>query len=153
MFDNIVDIQVVASVAGVILLAYIGLVQYSRYVAHKKKHANDGDDRVTMANTFAVIPYAIIPILFGVGAAFVGVSFADYFAGAGWVTTCAGVALAAVIMTLAAYILMDVGLIKHVGDAVYFDTIESKFRDSVVSDVSEDQIKDALIAYLTKGKV
>lgn len=154
MFDNIENIQIVIAVAAVFVVAYMALVQYSRYVAHKKKHMNDSDeDIVTMANTFAVIPYAVIPFLFAAGAVFAGLVLTDYAVGRMWVDACVGPMIAAPIFTIAVYILMDIGLVKHVGDAVYFDTIESKFRSTVVEPVvSDDKIAQALMDLL-KGKV
>lgn len=146
MFANIEHIQIVAACAVVIVLAYIGLVQYSRYVAHKKKHVND-ESTSKLTNSFAFIPYALIPIMFGAAAVFVGLVAADYIAFRGWVDGDSGVLIASVIFSIALYIVMDAGLVRHVGDAVYFDTIESKFlgvADDVVDDVDTVDVKRAI---------
>lgn len=151
MFANIEHIQIVAACAAVVVLAYIGLVQYSRYVAHKKKHVND-ESTSELPNNFAVIPYALIPIMFGAAAVFVGLVVADYVAFRGWVDGVSGALIASVIFSIVLYIVMDAGLIRHVGDAVYFDTIESKFLGvaaDAVDDVDAVDIRKVVAEALT----
>ena len=43
--------------------------------------------------------------------------------------------------------------LAHVGDAVYFDTIESKFQQGVAADlITDDEVKAAVAEYLKNRK-
>lgn len=132
---------------------YAVLVQYSRYTAHKKAHFDDDDpDKVAMASKFAIVPYLIIPLIFcgiSVCCSLFGV---DYAANSGYVTDAEGIAVWTVAVAVAVYLILDYKLVSHVGDAVYFDTIESKFQQGIADLITDDEVKAAVAEYLKNRK-
>jgi hypothetical protein len=134
-------------------IGYALLVQYSRYTAHKKAHFNDDDaDKVAMASKFAVVPYMIIPVIFCGLSVFCGLAAVDYALSVDWITGAEGAAIWSVAASAAIYILADFNLVRHVGDALYFDTIESKFHQAAVQDLTDDEVKQAVADYLKNRK-
>lgn len=134
-------------------IGYAVLVQYSRYTAHKKAHFNDDDaDKVAMASKFAFIPYMIIPVIFCGLSVFCGLAAVDYALSVDWITGAEGAAIWAVAASVGIYILADFNLVRHVGDAVYFDTIESKFHQAAVADLTDDEVKQAVADFLKNRK-
>lgn len=134
-------------------IGYALLVQYSRYTAHKKAHFNDDDaDKVVMASKFAFVPYMIIPVIFCGLSVFCGLAAVDYALSVDWITGAEGAAIWSVAASAAIYILADFNLVRHVGDAVYFDTIESKFHQAAVQDLTDDEVKQAVADYLKNRK-
>ena len=134
-------------------IGYAVLVQYSRYTAHKKAHFNDDDaDKVAMASKFAFIPYMIIPVIFCGLSVFCGLAAVDYALSVDWITGAEGAAIWAVAASVGIYILADFNLVRHVGDAVYFDTIESKFHQAVAADLTDDEVKQAVADFLKNRK-
>lgn len=134
-------------------IGYALLVQYSRYTAHKKAHFNDDDaDKVAMASKFAFVPYMIIPIVFCGLSVFCGLAAVDYALSVDWISGAEGAAIASVAASVVIYILADYKLVRHVGDAVYFDTIESKFHQAAVQDLTDDEVKQAVADYLKNRK-
>lgn len=134
-------------------IGYALLVQYSRYTAHKKAHFNDDDaDKVAMASKFAFVPYMIIPVIFCGLSVFCGLAAVDYALSVDWITDAEGAAIWAVAASVGIYILADFNLVRHVGDAVYFDTIESKFHQAAVQDLTDDEVKQAVADYLKNRK-
>lgn len=134
-------------------IGYAVLVQYSRYTAHKKAHFNDDDaDKVAMASKFAFVPYMIIPVIFCGLSVFCGLAAVDYALSVDWITGAEGAAIWAVAASAGIYILADFNLVRHVGDAVYFDTIESKFHQAVAADLTDDEVKQAVADFLKNRK-
>lgn len=134
-------------------IGYAVLVQYSRYTAHKKAHFNDDDaDKVAMASKFAFVPYMIIPVIFCGLSVFCGLAAVDYALSVDWITGAEGAAIWSVAASAGIYILADFNLVRHVGDAVYFDTIESKFHQAVAADLTDDEVKQAVADFLKNRK-
>ena len=143
-----------ALIAACFTVGYAVLVQYSRYTAHKKAHFDDDDtDKVAMASQFAAVPYLIIPLIFCGISVFCSLFAVDYAASSGYVTDAEGIAVWTVAVAVAVYLILDFKLVSHVGDAVYFDTIESKFHQGVTADlITDDEVKAAVAEYLKNRK-
>ena len=142
-----------ALIAACFAVGYAVLVQYSRYTAHKKAHFDDDDpDKVAMASKFAFVPYMIIPIIFCGLSVFCGLAAVDYAMSVDWISATEGAAVWCVAASTIIYILADYNLVRHVGDAVYFDTVESKFHASVAPDLTDDEVKQAVADWLAKTR-
>lgn len=143
-----------ALIAVCFTVGYAVLVQYSRYTAHKKLHFNDDDpDKVAMASNFAAVPYLIIPLMFCGISVLCSLFAVDYAACSGYITDTEGIAVWTVAVAVAVYLILDYKLVSHVGDAVYFDTIESKFHNVAVQDlITDDEVKAAVAEYLKNRK-
>lgn len=153
MLANIPELILTAVICVCFTIGYAVLVQYSRYTAHKKAHFNDDDDdKVAMASKFAFIPYMIIPVIFCGLSVFCGLAAVDYALSVDWITGAEGAAIWSVAASAGIYILADFNLVRHVGDAVYFDTIESKFHQAVAADLTDDEVKQAVADYLKNRK-
>lgn len=153
MLANIPELMLTAVIAACFTIGYAVLVQYSRYTAHKKAHFNDDDaDKVAMASKFAFVPYMIIPLIFCGLSVFCGLAAVDYAVSVDWITGAEGAAIWAVAAAVAIYILADFNLVRHVGDAVYFDTIESRFHQAVAADLTDDEVKAAVEQYMKNRK-
>lgn len=150
---HIPDLLPTALIAVCFTVGYAVLVQYSRYTAHKKLHFNDDDDdKVAMSSKFAIVPYLIIPLIFCGLSVFCSLFAVDYAVYAGYVTGTEGVTGLTVMVAVIIYLLSDYNLVRHVGDAVYFDTIESKFHQGVRKDLTDDEVKAAVAEYLNNRK-
>ena len=152
MLENIPELLMTAVICACFTIGYAMLVQYSRFAAHKKAHADDDDDKVIMASHFAFVPYMIIPIIFCGLSVFCGLAAVDYAMSADWIIGAEGAVIWSVAASTAIYIMADYNLVRHVGDAVYFDTIESKFHQSVAPDLSDDEVKQAVADWLMKHR-
>jgi hypothetical protein len=153
MLANIPELLLTAVICVCFTIGYALLVQYSRYTAHKKAHFNDDDaDKVAMASKFAFVPYMIIPVIFCGLSVFCGLAAVDYALSVDWISGSEGAAIWSVAASAAIYILADFNLVRHVGDAVYFDTIESKFHQAVAADLTDDEVKQAVADYLKNRK-
>ena len=153
MLANIPELRLTAVIAACFTIGYAVLVQYSRYTAHKKAHFHDDDaDKVAMASKFAFIPYMIIPLIFCGLSVFCGLAAVDYAMSVEWITGAEGAAIWSVAATVAIYILADYNLVRHVGDAVYFDTIESRFHQVVAADLTDEEVKAAVEQYMKSRK-
>lgn len=153
MLANIPELLLTAVICVCFTIGYALLVQYSRYTAHKKAHFNDDDaDKVAMASKFAFVPYMIIPVIFCGLSVFCGLAAVDYALSVDWISDAEGAAIWSVAASAIIYILADFNLVRHVGDAVYFDTIESKFHQAVVQDLTDDEVKQAVADYLKNRK-
>lgn len=143
-----------ALIAACFTVGYAVLVQYSRYTAHRKAHFDDDDpDKVAMASKFAVVPYLIIPLMFCGISVFCSLFAVDYAASSGYIAGAEGIAVWAVAVAVAVYLILDYKLVSHVGDAVYFDTIESKFHNVAVQDlITDDEVKAVVAEYLKNRK-
>ena len=154
MLANIPELMLTAAICVCFTIGYAMLTQYSRYTAHRKAHFNDDDpDKVAMASKFAFIPYMIIPIIFCGLSVFCGLAAVDYAMSVDWNSATEGAAGWCVAASTVIYILADYNLVRHVGDAVYFDTIESKFQQGVAADlITDDEVKAAVAEYLKNRK-
>ena len=153
MLANIPELILTAVICACFTIGYAVLVQYSRYTAHKKAHFNDDDDdKVAMASKFAFVPYLIIPVIFCGLSVFCGLAAVDYALSVDWISGAEGAAMCSVAASVVIYILADYKLVRHVGDAVYFDTIESKFHQAAVQDLTDDEVKQAVADYLKNRK-
>lgn len=153
MLANIPELILTAVICACFTIGYAVLVQYSRYTAHKKVHFNDDDaDKVAMASKFAFVPYMIIPVIFCGLSVFCGLAAVDYALSVDWISGAEGAAIASVTASVIIYILADFKLVRHVGDAVYFDTIESRFHQAVVQDLTDDEVKAAVEQYMKNRK-
>ena len=153
MLANIPELILTAVICACFTIGYAVLVQYSRYTAHKKAHfGDDDDDKVAMASRFAVVPYLIIPVIFCGLSVFCGLAAVDYALSLDWISGAEGAAVYSVAASVIIYILADFKLVRHVGDAVYFDTIESKFHQAAVPDLTDDEVKQAVADYLKNRK-
>ena len=153
MLAHIPDLFLTAMIAMCFTVGYAVLVQYSRYTAHKKAHFSDDDpDKVAMASKFAIVPYLIIPLIFCGLSVFCSLFAVDYAVYSGYIIGAEGIDIWTVVAAVAAYLILDFKLVSHVGDAVYFDTIESKFHQAVVQDLTDDEVKQAVAEYLKNRK-
>lgn len=153
MLAHIPELLMTALIAACFTAGYAVLVQYSRYTAHKKAHFDDDDpDKVAMASQFAVVPYLIIPLIFCGISVFCSLFAVDYAASSGYVNDAEGIAVWTVAAAVAVYLILDYKLVSHVGDAVYFDTIESKFHQAVADLITDDEVKAAVAEYLKNRK-
>ena len=153
MLANIPELMLTAVICVCFTIGYAVLVQYSRYTAHKKVHFNDDDaDKVAMASKFAFVTYMIIPVIFCGLSVFCGLAAVDYALSVDWITGAEGAAIWSVAASAGIYILADFNLVRHVGDAVYFDTIESKFHQAVAADLTDDEVKQAVADFLKNRK-
>lgn len=144
-----------ALIAVCFTVGYAVLVQYSRYTAHKKAHFDDDDpDKVAMASNFAVVPYLIIPLIFCGISVLCSLFAVDYAVCSGYITDTEGIAVWTVAVAVAVYLILDFKLVSHVGDAVYFDTIESRFHQAAVAAdiITDDEVKAAVAEYLKNRK-
>ena len=142
-----------AVICACFTIGYAMLTQYSRYTAHKKAHFDDDDpDKVAMASKFAFVPYMIIPIIFCGLSVFCGLAAVDYAMSVDWISATEGAAVWCVASSTIIYILADYNLVRHVGDAVYFDTVESKFQQAVAADLTDDEVKQAVAEFLKNRK-
>lgn len=94
----------------------------------------------------------IIPVVFCGLSVFCGLAAVDYALTAGWLKGAEGAAIASVAASVGIYILADFNLVRHVGDAVYFDTIESRFHAAAAADLTDDEVKQAVADYLKNRK-
>ena len=153
MLAHIPELLMTALIAACFTVGYAVLVQYSRYTAHRKAHFDDDDpDKVAMASKFAAVPYLIIPLIFCGISVFCSLFVVDYAASSGYVTDAEGIAVWTVAAAVAVYLILDFKLVSHVGDAVYFDTIESKFHQGVTADLTDDEVKQAVAEFLKNRK-
>lgn len=148
MFANIHDPVLVAGIALFVVIAYFSLVQYSKFVAHKKAHVNDEGDSLHLSSKFAFIPYFAIPFIFAVVSVMAGMCAVEFCVGKGYISTEEAVMFWTAAASVGIYILADFKLVGHIGDAVYFETIESKFHGVVSSAVDQDEITKAVEAFL-----
>lgn len=152
MFAHIPEINIVIAMCAVAVIGWIGLIQYSKYVQHIKANVDAPEAKQKQAKEFAFIPYLIIPVIFGAISVFAGLWVADYtavkgyFAGAEEITAIAITASIIVNCILAKY------LVNHIGDAVYFATIENKVAKVAEEfpQISEEDMK--LLAVLKQLK-
>lgn len=146
MFANIPEIEITIGIAFVAVLFVLGLVQYSRFIEHRKKHKDDelGTEK------FAVIPYLAVPILGAVVAVCIAAIVTDLAVMKGYMITSEGIAFWNAVMAIIAYALLDHYLIGHIGDAVYYTTIESKVADIAKSVTETDDIDEKVKAALQK---
>lgn len=153
MLANIPELMLTAVICACFTIGYAMLTQYSRYTAHKKVHFDDDDpDKVAMASKFAFVPYMIIPIIFCGLSVFCGLAAVDYAMSVDWISATEGAAVWCVASSTVIYILADYNLVRHVGDAVYFDTVESKFHQAVAADLTDDEVKQAVAEFLKNRK-
>ena len=150
MFENILEKEIVIGIAFVAVLLLLGLTQWSQYVQHQKKHAEDdlGTEK------FAIIPYLVIPILGAVVTTLVSALAVDIAIGRGYITGTEEIAVAMLALDVVLYCLADYYLLGHVGDATYYKTIEAKVADAAKSAAESDDkemSKDDLVQLLAQA--
>ena len=131
MFTNIPELYTVMGLCAVAVVAWIGLVQYSRYQQHIKNNLTASEAKLNAAKEFAFIPYLIVPVLFGALAVAGALWVADFTAVHGYFTGAEELAGVALVSTIAIYCVLSKYLVSHIGDAVYFATIENKVAEVV----------------------
>lgn len=125
MFEHIPELNLIASIAAIAVLAWIVLVQYSKYTDHIKAN-RDNPDNLRLATEFAVFPYAVIPVMFGILAAIASLAITDWAVTRGYISTVTECLGASVILSIVIDCVLAKYLVNQVGNAVYFATIESK---------------------------
>lgn len=147
MFEHIPEINIAIALGAVAVIAWILCIQYSRYVMHKKKHVNDEK----YDEPFAIVPYFIVPILFGALSVIGGLWIGDYLAIKGYLIGVEEIIAISTVASVIVYGVLDYYIVSHVGDAVYFQTIEADMVKSVgkTDDVSKEDLK-ALLRELLK---
>lgn len=144
MLTNIPELEIIAAIAVVAVLLVMSCVQYSRFVEHKKKHKDDeyGTEK------FAVVPYLVIPVFGAVVSVCLALFVTDYAVMKGWIDTVQWIAVVNAFIAVVIYALADNYLIGHLGQAVYYETIESKVADTVKSGAGsadiDEKVKEAL---------
>ena len=148
MFENIPEINNVSAMCAVAVIGWIGLIQYSKYVQHIKANIDASETKFKQAKEFAFIPYLIIPVIFGAISVFAGLWVADYTAVRGYFAGAEEIAVIAIVASIIVNCILSKYLVNHIGDAVYFATIENKVAKAVEEfpPVSEEDMK--LIAVL-----
>ena len=131
MFTNIPEIFTVIGLCALAVVAWIVLVQYSKWQQHIKSNVNSSEAKQQAAKDFAFIPYLVIPVLFGAVAVTGGLWVADLCAVKGWFSGVEEIAVVAVIASVVIDCVLGKYLVSHVGDAVYFATIENKVAEVV----------------------
>ena len=150
MLENISDVPYVIGIAFLAVLFCIAMTQWSAFVAHRKKHKDDelGSEK------FAVIPYLAIPLLGALITTILAAVGVDVAIGHGYITgDTEEITLITVIADIILWCLADYYLVSHIGDAVYYQTIESKVADaakSVVPSLDDPETLKALIKQLIK---
>lgn len=147
MFANIPEIETAICLAAAAVIGWILCVQYSKYIQHKKKHVNDEKYN----ESFAVIPYFIVPVLFGALGVVCGLWVGDYLSVKGYIAGPEEIIAVVIGASVIAYAVLDHYIVSHVGDAVYFQTIEADIVKSAASasDSSKEDLK-ALLRELLK---
>lgn len=124
MFENIPEIYITIAMCAIAMVAWVGIIQYSKFEQHIKK--NIGTEKEDPARKFAVIPYFVIPVLFGAISVIVALFVTNWVIGRGYVATEEDIAIVAIVATIVANCVLDKALVSHIGDTVYFKTIEDK---------------------------
>lgn len=126
MFENIPEIYQVIAMCAVVVIAWIGVIQYSEFTQHIKKNIGAPEAKLKQAQEFAVIPYLVIPVLFGAVSVIGGLFITDYAIVHGYVAGTEEICACAIIASVVANCILDKGIVSHIGDTVYFRTIENK---------------------------
>lgn len=147
MFANVPEIEIAVCLAAAAVIGWILCVQYSKFIQHKKAHVNDEKFK----ENFAVVPYFIVPVLFGSLAVICGLWVGDYLAIKGYIAGPEEITAIVIGASVTAYAVLDHYIVSHVGDAVYFQTIEADIVKSAASadDTSKEDLK-ALLRELLK---
>lgn len=127
MFANIPELLPVVVLAAVFVISLIGVIQYSRYEAHRKAHIQDpeGSDSFRLATKFSAVPYLIVPVMFGAVSILSALFLTDILAGRGYIQA-GEITYAAVAASIILYLITDKLVVRQCGNAVYFDTVEDK---------------------------
>lgn len=155
MLTNIENIHIVAVIAAAFVTGLMLCIQWSLFEDHRKAHFDDADEHaVKLASSFAVVPYLLIPAVFVALSVVIGIFTADYLASCNYVSGQSGICLVATAVSIAAYAILDHTVVGHLGDAVYFRTIESRIVETVTVkwDDLTDEEKDAAIKAATRKK-
>lgn len=131
MFTNVPEIYTVIAMCAVAVLGWVGLVQYSRYVQHIKDNLNASETKQKQAKEFAFIPYLVVPVIFASVAVLGGLWVADYTAVHGYLHGTEEIAVVAMVATVVIDCVLQKYLVNHIGDAVYFTTIENRVAEAV----------------------
>lgn len=144
MFESIPEIEITIIIAFMVTLGWLSCVQWSRFVAHNKKHDNDTDTH------FAIFPYLVIPVVGSAVAIFASLFVGDYAIIHGYVSGVEEITFVISVLSVAIYMVLDYYVISHLGDATYYTTIESKVSKSTVDSVDSDQALELLRKILNK---
>lgn len=147
MFEHIPEINLAIALGAVAVVSWILCIQYSRYVMHKKKHVNDEK----YEEPFAIVPYFIVPVLFGALSVIGGLWIGDYLTIKEYLAGTEEVLAVTTVASVIVYGILDYYIVSHVGDAVYFETIEADMVKSAKQpdDTSKEDLK-ALLRELLK---
>lgn len=148
LLENINDKFLVLGISFLAVLFCIAMTQWSAYVTHKKKHAEDelGTEK------FAVIPYLVVPLLGALVTTILAALGVDIAIGHGYICgDTEDITVVTVIFDIILWCLADYYLVSHVGDAVYYQTIESKVADAAKSALPSDTSKEELIKLLAEA--
>ncbi len=136
MYAHIPELEITVGIAFVAVLFILGMVQYSRFIEHRKAHKDDelGKEK------FAFVPYLAIPILGAVVSVLVGAYLTDLCVVKEYITTTESIQFWVAVSSVLVYAIADHYLIGHIGDAVYYQTIESKVAEAATksTDISND---------------
>lgn len=117
MFSNIPELLPVVVLSAVFILSLIGVIQYSRFEAHRKAHIQDteGSDSFKLATKFSAMPYLIVPICFGAVSILSSLFLIDILAGRGYIHA-GEIFYADVAASIILYLIIDKVVSKQCGD-------------------------------------
>lgn len=150
MFTMINEIHWVAAISMSVVAVWIMCKQYSKYVSHKKAHVADEADSIPfkLANSFAVFPYMVIPLVFGALSVLASLFVTDWALAHAYIGGVEETVALAVVVSLLIYFACDLGLVAHLGDSVYFETVELKaFQHAVDAAEESEAVKKELTDY------
>lgn len=141
MFSNIPELLPVIVLATVFVVSLIGVIQYSRYEAHRKAHIEDpeGSDSYRLATKFSAVPYLIVPVCFGAVSILSALFLTDILAGREYIHA-GEINYVAVAASIILYLITDKLVVRQCGNAVYFDTIEDKLFQRTAAVVAEKNL-------------
>lgn len=117
MFTNIPELLPVVVLSAVFILSLIGLIQYSRYEAHRKVHIQDpeGCDSFRLATKFSAVPYLVVPICFGAVSILSSLFLIDILAGRGYIHA-GEIFYADVAASIILYLILDKLVVRQCGN-------------------------------------
>lgn len=150
MFANIDNIYVAIACAFVTVFAWLAIVQYSRYRLDKHEDA----PREENAPKFAVVPYLLIPLVWGAVAVGVGL-YAVNLAAGHYTLSQEDIIFAGAVASVLVYAVLDLKVVSMTGDAKYFADLERealKSSKAIVEEMIYSEEEKNLILALRANK-
>ena len=136
MLDNIDNLYLAVACAFATVIAWIGIVQYSRKVLDDTEDASHDSEKPK----FALIPYLVIPIIWGAVAVGLGLYAGNFLIGRYGLASEDGLVLCAG-LSLLIYMVLDWKVVSMCGDAKYFLDLEKEAVKSAETAAESKTIK------------